>query len=116
MQTKTEKRITIATVKSFIRKHRDAGLMIEVKSDFDGMQDGVRETRGGFTPVRAATWYDRESNQYVEASRDNSNSMGINGVWFVLGSRDWFSRFETETMTGFEVSNCCGKWRVAVAK
>ena len=112
--TTAQKKLTIATVKSFIRKNRESGLLIETKSRFDGMQDMVAECEGGFTPVAARTYYDHETGNEVEVSKDCKNTLGIRGVWFC--GRDWVSRFETEFVEGFEVSNCCGVWRVAKAK
>ena len=113
MTTATQKKLTVATVKSFIRKNRDL-LLIETKSHFDGMQDMVTECEGGFGPVVARSYYDSETGREVEVSKDCKSTLGIRGVWFC--GRDWVSRFETETVEGFEVSNCCGTWRVAKAK
>jgi hypothetical protein len=116
MTTATEKKITKATVKSFIRKNR-ASLLINVESSFDGMVDGVRDTGSrDFSPICHRDYYDRELCKFVEVSHDCENSMGIRGVWFVHGPRNSCRRFETETLVGFEVYNCCGTWKVAVAK
>lgn len=112
--TKTKK-LTVATVKAFIRKHRDNGLMIETRSKFDAMQDMVDRCEGGLYPARRATFWDHDTRQDVLVPEDSKNSLGIVGVWFV-GGRDYCTRYETETMQGFEVSNCCGCWRVAIKK
>lgn len=101
METTTTKRVTLATIKSFIRKS-GSGLHIRVKSKFDGMEDGVREVeRNGFTPV-------------LKSERVLENDLGIAGAWFVLGGRDYFSPFTADGFTGFEISNCCGSFILAV--
>jgi hypothetical protein len=110
------KRITIATVKSFIRKNRER-LLINVSSRFDGMQDMAVDTgMNGFAPIRAETRFCHDTRQYVETSHDNASTMGISGVWFVGSGNNWCNAFETETHRGFTVDNCCGSWTVAVAK
>jgi len=110
--TTATKKITVATVKSFIRKNR-SNLLINVKSSFDSMQDMVTESRNkDFFPARARTYY--KDQQEVEVSQDDKHTLGVSGVWFT--GRDMCERFETETHIGFEVYNCCGTWRVAIAR
>lgn len=114
MSVATEKKVTVATVKAFIRRNRKS-LLINVKSRFDGMQDMVTSTgNDGFTPICAREYYSEEVHKYVPASEDCRNTMGICGVWFT--GRDSVRRFEAESVTGFEVYNCCGTWRVAIAR
>jgi hypothetical protein len=115
MTTATQTKITVATVKSFIKKNRTS-LLLEVKSSFDSMQDMVTRCEGGFREATPRTYYSQDARGYVAVAEDCKNSLGINGIWFVGGSRDSCSRFETETLIGFEVSNCCGTWKVAIAK
>lgn len=98
------KKITLSTVKSFIRKNSNE-LLINVKSSFDGMQDCVASLNGGFEYAKAD---DREWNK--------RNTLGVAGAWFVGSSRDYFSAYETETMTGIEVVNSCGKFILAINK
>ena len=73
-------KITKATFKSFVKKNR-ANLLINVKSSFDGMVDGCVSHNGGFTSA-------------VEAEHIHENNLGIQGVWLVGGSRDYFTAFE----------------------
>lgn len=116
MTTATQKKITIATVKAFIRKNREK-LLIKVTSRFDSMVDGVRSTdKEQFTPALDAEYYDRETGEMVKVPSEDRSTAGIHGVWFVCGGGDWCQAFETETHIGYEVSNCCGSWSVAVAK
>lgn len=96
------KKFTAATAKSFIKKHR-AILLIKVSSDFDGMTDCVQFDRG-------AKFAKAASNSYGENCK---NTLGISGVWFVGGSRDYFKpTYAGETLTGFSCCNCCGSWEV----
>ena len=97
------KRVTMATVKSFIRKNRD-NLLIKNLSDFDGMVDCVMPAND--TGFRKA--------QEPEQGRNHENCLGIRGAWFVLGGGDRFSPFNDNGVTGFEVYNCCGNFVLAV--
>lgn len=94
---------TKATFKSFIKKNA-GNIYILVKSSFDGMVDGCSST-GQRNFVKAET-----------TERNIENTVGINGVWLVGSSRDYFTPFENESFVGFEVMNCCGYFKVAVPK
>jgi hypothetical protein len=99
----TMKKITMATVKSFVRKNASKGIFVNVKSSFDGMTDVVREERNGFSV----------------ASKDDScaeNTLGLCGVWLVGSSRDMFSAYEDDKFIGIEYYNCCGNGVIAIAK
>jgi hypothetical protein len=49
------------------------------------------------------------------SSFTTENNLGISGVWFVGGSRDYFTgRYVGETLVGFECYNCCGTWSVSI--
>jgi hypothetical protein len=98
------KKITLATVKSFMRKNA-ANLFVKTKSEFDGMVDCVMQNEGA--TFRACGNMFRENNQ---------NTFGLPGVWFVGsgGSRQWCYAFNAEGFEGFSVSNCCGSFVVAV--
>ena len=96
-------RITLATIKAFIRKNRE-NLYIDVKSTFDGMVDCVMPCGdGAFT--KALTPDDGYNHQ---------NKLGIQGAWFVLGGGDRFYPFEKDGFKGYEVYNCCGTFILAV--
>jgi hypothetical protein len=94
------KKITKATFKSFVKKNRES-LLIQTKSSFDGMVDGIQVVNGDF--VKA-----------VDAEYVAENNLGIQGVWLVGGGRDYFSEFSQGNMNGIEVCNCCGTFVVAV--
>jgi hypothetical protein len=98
-------KITVATVKSFIRKHPDA--LIKVQSDFDGMTDCVCNDP-------EAEWHPLEKRDPEHAFE--KTTLGYKGVWFVGHSRDWVRAYDDDGMTGFEVTNSCGCWIVAIRK
>ena len=93
---------TKATIKSFIKRN-EGSLYIRVLSTFDGMTDCCQPVSGGF--------------RKAEKDQDNErNTLGISGAWFVGHSRDYFTNFENEAMTGYEISNSCGSFILAVFK
>lgn len=94
-------KITKATFKSFVKKNRD-NLMILSKSNFDGMSDCVMST-GQTAFVKA-----------VNTDNPHENNLGINGIWLVGGSRDYFSAYDKDGYKGIDVYNCCGHFVVAV--
>lgn len=105
MTTATETRkITKATFKSFIRKN-EAKLLVKVRAAFDGMTDGLEFTKvAEFIPARKL------------CGRDVcENNCGLAGVW-IVGSRNWFEHYETETHIGIAVSNSCAYFTVAIEK
>ena len=97
-----EKKITLATVKKFIRDNKE-GLYINVKSNFDGMVDCVMPQDGGFTKIK-------------EAEMNKEYNQGISGAWFVGQSRDYFTNYSDDKFVGIEVYNCCGTFILAVNK
>lgn len=106
---------TLATVKSFVRKHRDNGLMVWSKSRFDGLTDGVESTSElGFTPATARTYFDRETGGFVATDATDRNHLGLNGIWLVGESRDMITPISRDGFVGFEVYNCCGCFEVAI--
>lgn len=102
-QTTKSKKITIATVKSFINKNQGK-LLIMTASHFDGMQDMV-------------TYSDNPKFYPLQKTENKcSNNLGFCGVWFVGRGDDMCSKYETEQLTGFSVYNCCGSWNIAIRK
>lgn len=103
----TGKKITKAHFKSFIAKNRNA-LLVRVKSQFDGMEDGVRST--GERELTPALTPD-------EGRNHPDHDLGVQGVWLVGGGgRDYFYHHETETHVGIEYSNSCGSGEIAISK
>jgi hypothetical protein len=101
----TNKKVTLASVKSFIKKNSN-NLFIKTESTFDGMVDGVV--------------YNHLSNySKVELNNESINNkytLGINGAWFVGSSRDYFKSYEANNMICISVSNCCGSFTLATTK
>jgi len=93
---------TKATIKSFIRRNFD-NLYINVKSSFDGMTDMCEPRDGGFTKA-------------IKDDKNDYNTLGVIGAWFVGSSRDYFRIYNENEFTGFEVSNCCGRFTLAIKK
>lgn len=96
------KKITRATLKSFIKKNR-SNLCLKVESDFNGMTDCVERVEDNFSPI-------------TESTRNETNTLGINGVWLVGDSRDYFSSYDNGVYTGIECYNCCGSFILAIKK
>jgi hypothetical protein len=96
------KKITLATLKSFIRKN-NGNLYINVTSDFNGMTDCVEQVSNGVSKCV----YENEYERYT---------LGIKGVWVVGGTRNYFTSFEDDKFKGIKVSNCCGSFVVMVVK
>ena len=96
------KKITLATIKSFIKRNHGK-LHIIVGSRFDGMIDCVSSNRDATI----------EKAQHVE---NDGNNLGIAGAWFVKQSRDYFTPFENERFIGYEVYNCCGSFSLMIEK
>ncbi len=100
------KKITTATFKSFITKNIDKGVYVGVKAVFDGMTDAVEY---------------KDSPDYFKINKNDlnfniRNTYGINGIWLVHGSRDYFSHFENEGMIGIQVYNSCGTFFIFILK
>lgn len=99
------KKITLATVKSFIRKN-EGKLLISYKSSFNGMTDSVE------TSTKSAQEFRPVSKP--EEGRNFENCLGIAGAWFVLHGRDSFSAINQDGLVGIHVYNCCGSFDLAV--
>ena len=89
MKDLKNKKITIATLKSFIKNADD--LFVETKSRFNGMFDGIEY------------FQDTEMIQI-----DKADAIGHKGVYCVGRSRDYFTYKEKDGFIGIEVYNACG--------
>ncbi|MEO7048968.1 MAG: hypothetical protein ABI091_26935 [Ferruginibacter sp.] len=100
-----QNKITLSTFKSFLKKN-EGKLFVNVKSDFDGMTDGVIPLHKGFEEATKDKTVSKDSSYY-------DATLGINGIWLVRGNRDYFNYYKDETFTGISVSNSCGHFIVA---
>lgn len=94
------KRITMATVKSFIKKNSDKLFLKKINS-YDGTIDGINDRAShGFTRV-------------VYNPNSHSNQLGIEGAWFTPG-RNLLTVYDDGTYKGYDVCNCCGHFIIAI--
>ena len=102
------KKITRNTINAFIRYARQ-DLHIRNLTDFDGMTDSVG-------PAADTAW--RKAGILPMNDWDNVNTLGIKGAWFVgpHGSKDYFNVYTDHDYVGYAVSNCCGKFVIAIKK
>ena len=91
---------TKATIKSFVRKN-NGNLFINVRYSFDGMVDGCTTRNDGFVKVESTTDH-------------TDHTLGVVGAWLVNGSRDYFTPYNKNGYIGYEISNCCGNFILAV--
>ena len=95
------KKTTLATLKSFIRKNREA-LYISVKSQFDGMYDSVMPVENkGFHPAQTA------------GAGMIDRTLGISGAW-VCTSGNYITPYDNGSFQGYSVWNCCGEFVLAI--
>ena len=108
MSNTAQKKPTLATLKSFVRKNAD-NLLLRVVSSFDGMTDSVEgNPNGKFNPIQ------QYANGVFASKEINSNTLGIRGVWLVGSSRDYISTYSQDGLIGYEVYNSCGKFILAI--
>jgi hypothetical protein len=100
---KQTKKITLATLKSFAKRNKDR-LFVKNLSDFNGMSDCVEQNE---SPSWSKTKILENTNFY---------KTGIDGVYTVGNSRDYFQIYEDKTYLGIKVYNCCGSCILAVKK
>jgi hypothetical protein len=91
------KKITLSTVKSFIRKSNE--LYVLVESSFSGMDDCVMQNN---------------DQKWIPVSKENA--LGIEGAYIVGGSRDYFAFYQDGQMFGIEIFNSCGSSILATKK
>ena len=89
------KKITRATVKSFIRRHRD-NLFIRIDSKIQGYDDGKSRIHG-------ATF-----NAATVSNLADEITLGVEGAWFLgrgFVGGDYFESFQRDGYEGIEVFN-----------
>lgn len=99
---KSTKKITIATLKSFANRNSEK-LFCKTEMDFNGMTDCVEVIEDNFKPTQITT----ETGYY---------RTGIQGIYTVGQSRDYFKLYDEGNYFGIEVYNCCGSSILAIKK
>lgn len=98
------KKITLATLKAFAKRNKD-NIFSKCKSSFDGMTDFVQGVNGQW--IKSSISDPGEQKYY---------KTGIDGIYTVGSSRDYFRIYEDSEYFGIEVYNCCGTTILAVKK
>lgn len=102
------KKVTIATIKTFIKREQH-NLYIKNESSFDGQYDCERESRNQAFKKVALIPEDIQN----KFNTDKQNRLGVPGAWFVGSSRDYFQPYADDQFIGYSVSNCCGSFILA---
>jgi hypothetical protein len=93
------KKATLATIKIFIRKNREA-LLVRTASKFEGMTDCVENTQNpAFIKALPGT---------------HTNNLDVAGAWFVFDSCDYITPLNEPGLIGYNVYNCCGSFDIAI--
>ena len=99
-----QKKITRATIKSFVKRElNNNNLHINVLSSFDGMVDCIMPLKKGF----------------IKAEKTNNslqNNLGVQGIWLVGQSRNYFDLYADEDYIGYKVYNSCGTFIIAMKR
>lgn len=95
-------KITLATVKKFIRENANS-LYAKCSSSFDGMTDCVENRKGDFVKVNP-----------LNIDLKKEHDLGIEQLWFVRDSRDYFHPFNEGGFRGIRISNSCGSSVIAI--
>lgn len=96
MENNKSKKITIATVKSFIRKNFN-NLYIKIINEFDSMIDG--------------TSYNYNS-EFKKVSQNIEYYFNL----FSNSTKNYCEKFENNEFIGYEVGNCCYDFIIAIKK
>lgn len=102
LMTRRINKVTIATLKSFIRKNKGK-IYANFHISFDGMTDGLESIHNGWNPAQ-------------ETIGHNKHTLGIRGVWVVGRSKDYCTKYSDDKFDGIEVSNSCGNFTLGVKK
>lgn len=95
------KKITLSTLKAFAKRNEN-NIFTRTDSRFDGMSDMVENVKG--------EW---KKSSLIESRYYQS---GIDGVYTVGGSRDYFKIYEDDNYFGINVYNSCGDSTLAIKK
>lgn len=97
------KRITLATIKSWMKKN-EGRIYVQERSRFDGSIDAVSYHEAP------------EFNLAQPSYNPHKNNFNMRGVWFVFGGGDCYTPYDDGKFQGYEVYNCCGSFILATLK
>jgi len=100
---KNTKKITLATLKSFARRNSEK-LFVKELTSFDGMTDCIKPSQ------------QNEFKKTIISDKKGYYKTGIQGIYTVGSSRDYFKIYEDENYFGISVYNSCGESILAVKK
>ncbi len=100
---KETKKITLATLKAFAKRN-EGKIYAKTETEFNSMVDGVEKSPHSEWKKAELT---EEKGHY---------KTGIQGVYTVGFSRDYFSLYEDNEYEGIEVNNCCGVTILAIKR
>ncbi len=109
------KKITKATLKSFIRRNKD-NLFLRVNSKFDGMIDCVTNVKDTYSKVNPDNINLTNYKTTKEGWENRNYDLGIVGLWLVGSSRDYFRLIDTKNIFGIAISNSCGSCNLVIKK
>jgi hypothetical protein len=111
----TVKRITKATLKSFIKRNAD-NLFIKEVTRFDSMVDCVTGTKSNFSKVDSAKINIDNYITFANGNESVNHTYGIEGLYLVGCSDDHFELINEDTFVGIRVFNCCGSSKLVIRK
>ena len=92
---------TLSTIKAFCRREaKNGNLWIKKLSAFSGMIDCVESVADNF---KKTNFDEKEEYTY-----------GMAGAWFA--GRNYIQEYTNNDFIGYEISNCCGSFIVAMKK
>jgi hypothetical protein len=97
-------KITRATIKSFINNNE---IFIKTKTRFSGYTDCAESCEN--QSIKKAKILNKDNHNY-------KYNLGIDGAWFVGGSRDYFEPIQDVHFYGYEVYNSCGTFYLLTPK
>lgn len=100
--TKTNKRFTLATLKSILKTKT---CYVKTKSRFDGMTDGVEPVDGNWSLVDKS-----------KLNFEDKHTFGTELFYLVGNSRDYFKVTELDDCTNVYVYNSCGSFDIKVTR
>lgn len=97
-----EKKITKATLKSFIKKNLN-NILVGYKSSFNSMSDMIEETKCNFSKLN------------IDKYDEKKSTLGLFNLHLHV-DRLYIENFETSEYKGYNVYSCCGEYNIVIVK